>query len=64
MKISKLYQKLIAFTKNKDAETIFSNSGMLIEYQNYKLDYGFFPFGAGILIENMDRQEAGIEEGV
>lgn len=35
---------------------------MLIKYQNCKLDYGFFPFGTGILIENMDRQEASIEE--
>ena len=50
------YEQLI--TNKANSETIFTNSGMINDYQ--KLDFGFFPLGSGILSERSNIDDASI----
>lgn len=56
MKILDLYNKLnVAFQKAPEIKKAFEKSEMLIVVQ--KLDFGFFPLGSGILIDNKSKIE-------
>ena len=63
MKIQLLFDELKKQTENK--ESVFTDSGMINCYN--KMQYGFFPFGLGILTENNKIKEAvptiEVEEG-
>lgn len=70
MQIQLLFEELVSAIKQKTGiESIFNDSDMLIEksgmISNRKviLSYGFFPFGTGMLIENIQREDANIEKG-
>ena len=65
MKIKTLFEAYTQLVTNKaNSVTIFENSGMVNDYM--KLDFGFFPLGSGILVNENDKSRieiATIEDG-
>lgn len=62
MKIKILFETYEQLVTNKaNSEKIFTNSGMLNDYE--KLDFGFFPLGSGILTDRSKIDDATITDG-
>lgn len=70
MKTQLLFEKLVSAIKEKSGiESIFEKSDMMLREsgmilnKNVVLSYGFFPFGTGILREDVQREDGNILEG-